>query len=121
MGNDTLANGGPDGYYSLPLTAEGTVGFGDLRQFKIPSGEQFIGQAHHMASGPKHYNDTINFNIRPRSCVGGGTACGSVVKAFSLSLIAGALGDNSQNYKNILMAMKSATWKVPFHCAHVDH
>merc|ERR1711879_575700 len=108
--NKTLSNGGPDGYYTLQMTAEGTLGFGDLRPFKIPSGEQFIGQVHHMTSGPKHYNDTINFNIKPQLCKGAycATGEGSIIKAFSTSLIAGALGDNGQNYKNIMMAMKAA-------------
>merc|ERR1712066_330931 len=104
MINSSLVQGGPDGAFTLQMTAEGTLGFGDLRQFKIPSGEQFIGQVHHMTSGPKHYNDTIDFTISK-------TDTGSVIKAFSLSLIGGALGDNGQNYKNIVMALKSVQWK----------
>merc|ERR1712032_446446 len=32
---------------------------------------------------------------------------GTDIKAFSLSLIAGALGDAGQNYKNIIMAMEA--------------
>lgn len=98
--NNSLNAGGLDGAYQLQLTAEGSLGFGDLRAFKIPGGEQFIGQAHHMAG---RYTDVVNFNIRPEV-----NGPGSVIKAFSLSLIAGALGDNGQNYKNILMAMKGA-------------
>eukprot|EP00928_Gymnodinium_smaydae_P048770 TRINITY_DN32646_c0_g1_i1.p1 TRINITY_DN32646_c0_g1~~TRINITY_DN32646_c0_g1_i1.p1 ORF type:complete len:205 (+),score=46.99 TRINITY_DN32646_c0_g1_i1:60-674(+) len=119
--NDTMANGGPDGGFALQMTAEGTLGFGDLRPFKIPSGEEFIGQAHHTTSGPKHYVDTINFNIRPRQCDKGKecSASGSIVKAFSISLIAGALGDNGQNYKNIMMVMKAA-WKSKLDFANVD-
>jgi len=111
--NNSLADGGPDGYYTLQMTAEGTLGFGDLRPFKVPSGQQFIGQAHHEASGPKHYNDTVNFNIRPQQC-SHGQECngqGSIIVAFSTSQIGGALGDNGQNYKNIVMGMKAAKWK----------
>merc|ERR1719203_1173308 len=39
---------------------------------------------------------------------------GSIILAFSTSLIAGALGDNGQNYKNILMAMNNVKWQTPF-------
>jgi len=111
--NASFANGGADGLYTLQMTAEGTLGFGDLRALKIPSGEQFIGQVHHKTSGPKHYVDVIDFNIRAAQCKEG-VVCngeGSVIKAFSLSLIGGALGDNGQNYKNIVNAMKNVEWK----------
>lgn len=107
--NRTLADGGPDGNYLLPHTARGTIGFSALHSWA----GSFIGQAHHITSGPKHYDDTINFVIRP-------SASGSTIKAFSMSLIAGALGDNGQTYKNIIMAMKSGSWKAPFQCVHVD-
>merc|ERR1712039_489085 len=90
------------GYYTLQPLAEGVTGFFDLSVFK--AGLPFIGQVHHMTSGPKHYNDTIDFTITK-------SGSGSVIKAFSLSLIGGALGDNGQNYKNIVMAMKSVQWK----------
>merc|ERR1712187_294824 len=87
--NRSLANGGPDGYYTLQMTAEETLGFGDLRKFKVPTGEQFIGQAHHMTSGPKHYNDVLDFTIRPQQCAEGVqcSASGSIIKVFSLSLV----------------------------------
>jgi len=120
--NSSFANGGADGSYNLQMTAEGTLGFGDLRAFKIPSGEQFIGQVHHKTSGPKHYEDVINFNIRPKQCAQG-VECngeGSIIKAFSLSLIGGALGDNGQNYKNIVNAMKNAGWSTPLDFANAD-
>ena len=50
-----------------------------------------------MTSGPKHYNDTINMNVRATADGGG-----AHVTFFSLSLIGGALGDAGQNYKNIV-------------------
>merc|ERR1712194_215120 len=100
--NSSLAGGGPDGNYKLQLTAEGTLGFGDLSKFHIPDGVQYIGQVHHFTSGPKHYEDTIDFTIYDRQ-----PASGSSIHAFSLSLIGGAYGDNGQNYKNIVTAMKA--------------
>mmetsp|Transcript_1316 Transcript_1316/g.2805 ORF Transcript_1316/g.2805 Transcript_1316/m.2805 type:complete len:182 (+) Transcript_1316:47-592(+) len=109
--NASLANGGPDGSYTLQSTAEGTLGFGDLRPFK--TGVDFIGQVHHMTSGPKHYVDTIDFTITAAKT-------GSVVKAFSISLIGGALGDNGQNYKNIKMAMDGAFKSNGYKLSHVD-
>merc|ERR1719253_1312167 len=101
------------------MTAEKTLGFGDLRPFKAPGGFQFLGQVHHKTI--KDYIDEINFNIRPQQCENinmlKGALCngeGSIIKAFSTSLIGGALGDNGQNYKNIVMAMKRVAWKSPF-------
>lgn len=38
-----LQAGGPDGRYTLPVTAEGSIGFADLRSYKV--GVDFIGQA----------------------------------------------------------------------------
>merc|ERR1712023_368441 len=100
--NSSLANGGPDGQYALQMTDEGSLGFADLRPYKLE--EQFIGQVHHMTSGPKHYKDTIDFTIRPcRETKGACSKTGSIIQAFSLSLVGGALGDNGQNYKNIRM------------------
>jgi hypothetical protein len=99
--NQTLSNGGPDGAYELQMTAEGTLGFGDLSQFGSPQGTDWIGQAHHTTSGPAHYVDTLNFNIKK----GDGH---SLVRAFSVSQIGGALGDNGQNFKNIITLVKAA-------------
>lgn len=33
--NGTLGRGGPDGLYHLSLTADGTIGFSDLRKYKV--------------------------------------------------------------------------------------
>lgn len=114
--NSSFADGGADGYFKLQMTHEKTLGFADIRAFKPPGGYEFIGQVHHTTSGPAHYVDEVNFNIRPQQCAEGVdcSASGSIIKAFSTSLIAGALGDNGQNYKNIVMAMKNVDWKVPF-------
>ncbi|CAK0822353.1 unnamed protein product, partial [Prorocentrum cordatum] len=103
MLNKSLAGGGPDGLFTLQPTFEGTLGFADLRPFK--QGVAFIGQVHHMTSGPSHFNDTIDFTIAPQECAGEApcNAEGSIIRAFSLSLIAGAYGDNGQNYKNIAL------------------
>eukprot|EP00427_Karlodinium_veneficum_P021291 CAMPEP_0169119792 /NCGR_PEP_ID=MMETSP1015-20121227/31753_1 /TAXON_ID=342587 /ORGANISM="Karlodinium micrum, Strain CCMP2283" /LENGTH=198 /DNA_ID=CAMNT_0009182711 /DNA_START=44 /DNA_END=640 /DNA_ORIENTATION=+ len=119
--NSSLAGGGLDGFYTLQRTAGGNLGFDDLSKFKLPNNVAFVGQVHHMTSGPMHFNDTIDFNIKPQQCESGVEceATGSIITAFSLSLIAGALGDNGQNYKNIVMAMKGAFGKT-FDFAHVD-
>jgi len=102
--NQTMSNGGPDGAYKLQMTAEGTLGFGDLAQFGSPHGFDYIGQVFHTTSGPAHYVDTINFNIKQEDPY-------TVVRAFSTSQIGGALGDNGQNYKNIMSVMKAAFGK----------
>jgi len=100
--NVTLSKGGVDGNYELKMTAECTLGFCDLIQFGSPFGFDYIGQAYHTTSGPAHYVDTVNFWIKT------GKAGYSTLRAFSTSQIAGALGDNGQNYKNIITAIKAA-------------
>ncbi|GMI11031.1 hypothetical protein TrRE_jg11861 [Triparma retinervis] len=92
--NATLASGGPDGLYEAQMTAEGTLGFADLRPFGAPA--DFIGQAFH-ATANGLYVDTVNFNLSPTED-GGGT----VVRAFSTSQVGGAFGDDGQNYYNIV-------------------
>jgi hypothetical protein len=120
--NASFTDGGADGYYKLQMTAEKTLGFGDLRAFHPPGGYQFLGQVHHTTSGPAHYVDEINLSIRPQQCDKGFlcNAQGSIITAFSTSLIAGALGDNGQNYKNIVMAMKNVAWMSPFEQSNSD-
>jgi hypothetical protein len=95
--NSTLADGGPDGNYALQSLAEGVSGFTSL------DGIGFLGQVHHMTAGPAHYNDTVNFLIKP-------SGDNSEITAFSMSLIGGALGDAGQGYKNIIMALKGANF-----------
>lgn len=101
--NLTLATTGPDYYYWPQMTAEGVRGFADLTVMGSPMGYDYIGQVSHVTSGPAHYVDYVNFNIKSMM---NGTQ--SIVRAHSISGIGGALGDNGQNYKNIMMAMKAA-------------
>eukprot|EP00929_Paragymnodinium_shiwhaense_P108997 TRINITY_DN75354_c0_g1_i1.p1 TRINITY_DN75354_c0_g1~~TRINITY_DN75354_c0_g1_i1.p1 ORF type:complete len:189 (-),score=42.53 TRINITY_DN75354_c0_g1_i1:259-825(-) len=103
--NASLAGGGPDGFYQLQPTAEGGFGFGDLRPYKKPI--DFIGKVTHLTSGPGHYTDMVTITIAPH-------AAGSVIDMFSVSLIGGAFCDAGQNYKNIVMAMKGASWNQAF-------
>mmetsp|Transcript_1658 Transcript_1658/g.3910 ORF Transcript_1658/g.3910 Transcript_1658/m.3910 type:complete len:421 (-) Transcript_1658:207-1469(-) len=105
----TLANGGPDGAYSLQETDKGNVGFDDLSKItsKLPhpltnNSALYIGQVQHETKGK--YYDSLDFLL-----YSAGTGTGrTTVQAFSLSLIGGAMGDNGQNYKNIVMVMKAA-------------
>jgi hypothetical protein len=71
--------------------------------FKASTSGVYLGQVHHMTDGPRHYNDTINFNV-----IANPAGVGSLIHAFSLSLVGGALGDAGQNYKNIMMPLKAA-------------
>jgi len=64
----------------------------DLRKFNMTY--KFIVQGVHTTSIRK-YNDTMNFNIRVSS---GST----ILRGFSVSDIAGALGDGGQNYKSLV-------------------
>merc|ERR1712039_717538 len=82
-------------------TAEGTLGFGDLKQFGSPLGRDWIGQVHHKTSYAG-YVDTIDYNIADNK---DGT---STIRAFSIAQIGGALGDNGQTYKNVVYALKVA-------------
>merc|ERR1712048_1093290 len=87
--NATLASGGPDGGFTLQRTAEHSLGFANLTEIvhKLPepfhSSVQgvYIGQVYHQTSGPKHYNDSVSFNIIKNS-----TNQGSLIRAPSLSL-----------------------------------
>jgi len=96
--NMSLADGGPDGQYELQNLFEGVTGFTSLGD------AGFLGQVHHTTSGPGHYTDKVNFLIEPDG------ANSSKIKAFSLALIGGALGDSGQSYKNVIMALKSANF-----------
>merc|ERR1719510_1436738 len=111
--NASILGGGPDGSYVAQVTAEGPLGFGDLRPFKKPV--DFIGQAHHTTSGPKHYMDSVAFTVAR-----GANGAGSVVHGCSMSLIAGAFCDNGQNYKNLVMLMKGTSWRFGFTIRHLD-
>ena len=90
-----FSKGGPDGRYTPQMTAEGTLLFADLRPYNISGGVDFLGQVHH-ATKVHHYNDTINMLISSPSTTN------TELTVFSISQIAGALGDASQNYANIM-------------------
>lgn len=97
--NASIIAGGPDGLYTPQMTAEGTLTFGDLRQY--PGAPDFIGQAWHATKNGL-YNDTINFTLFP---VDGGAS--TSLKAFSISQIGGAYGDDGQNYFNLVQLLTS--------------
>ena len=101
--NATIVEGGPDKLYTPKMTAEGTLTFGDLR----PYGKDvdFIGQTYHETQNGL-YTDTINFTLKPTLDSASGVN-GTYVKAFSISQIAGAYGDDGQNYFNIVQLMES--------------
>jgi len=102
---ESLLAGGCDGLYTLQTTAEdpSTRGFADLRPFHI--NVDFQGQTIHTTRVAR-YNDTINMSILPTS----ESTC--ILRAGSLSLIGGALGDHGQNYKNIICMVKAVG--IPF-------
>merc|ERR1719272_2615166 len=96
--------------------ADGQLGFDNLTQYSpdMPppfkdSKSVWIGQVHHKTYGPKHYIDTINLNMRS------GEDGKTILHAYSLSLIGGALGDNGQNYKNIMGLLGGVKFNVTKH------
>merc|ERR1712107_638414 len=99
--NQTLSDGGPDGRFTLQMTAEGTLGFGDLMQFGSPKGIDWIGQVHHVISGPATTLTPLITTLQTTK----GT---STIRAFSIAQIGGALGDNGQTYKNVVYALRVA-------------
>lgn len=82
---DGLKRGGDDGRYTF-------IGGDDLRQYKVKA--DFILQGWHRTM-VRHYNDTLDFTF---STIG--DSC--LVRAFSISQIAGAYCDAGQNYKNLI-------------------
>ena len=108
--NSTIHAFGPDKRYIPMITAEGGMGFGDLRPYG--GSHEFIGQAWHTTTNLK-YNDTLNFTVEK-------TAGGSRVRAFSISQLGGSLGDDGQNFYNIKQLMDSITWLSPLALSHVD-
>eukprot|EP00600_Ochromonadales_sp_CCMP1393_P009826 CAMPEP_0174972644 /NCGR_PEP_ID=MMETSP0004_2-20121128/10752_2 /TAXON_ID=420556 /ORGANISM="Ochromonas sp., Strain CCMP1393" /LENGTH=154 /DNA_ID=CAMNT_0016222907 /DNA_START=29 /DNA_END=490 /DNA_ORIENTATION=- len=100
--NETLVKGGPDQRYIPQMTAEGTLTFGDLRPYDKPV--DYIGQTWHTTTNLM-YNDTINILLKPTE-LGKST----FVYAVSISQIAGAYGDDGQNYFNIKQLFDSVKW-----------
>jgi len=94
--NKSLGDGGADHMYTLQTLAEGPLGFAQVDK----DGEKFIGQVVHKTAGG--FNDTLNFRIEQAG------ANHSKVRAFSVSQIGGVGMDNGQNFKNIMLAMKTA-------------
>lgn len=64
--------------------------------------DQFLCQASHQTSGPFHFVDTVNIKVGPTTSKGL-----TVVHFFSISNVAGALGDAGQNYKNIMLLARA--------------
>lgn len=108
--NASFAHGGPDSAYTLQRLAKGILGF----TRRIQQGTlRFIGQARHMVSGVKHFNDTMDILVAPHTD-------GSLITVFSKSEVGGVLNDFGQNYKNIVMAMKGVPWGRHFEMMHLD-
>jgi len=97
--NASVVAGGPDGLYTPQMTAEGTLTFGDLRAY--PGHPDFIGQVWHTTKNGL-YNDTINLTLTSAD-----TGTSTQIKAFSISQIGGAFGDDGQNYFNIVQLINS--------------
>nr|XP_054766108.1 uncharacterized protein LOC129273082 [Lytechinus pictus] len=87
---DGLKRGGDDGRYTF-------IGSDDLRKYKVKA--DFILQGWHRTK-EQHYNDTLNFAFSTMD-----SFC--LVKAFSISQIAGAFCDAGQNYKNLIGLTKN--------------
>ncbi|KAJ1403923.1 hypothetical protein B484DRAFT_457444 [Ochromonadaceae sp. CCMP2298] len=110
--NSTISKGGPDSRYIPQMTAEGTMTFGDLRPYA--KGVDFIGQAWHTTINLL-YNDTINFLLKPQE---GGKS--TAVYAVSISQIAGAYGDDGQNWFNIDQLFSSIEWDNGYKLWNMD-
>eukprot|EP00286_Rhodomonas_abbreviata_P001820 CAMPEP_0181289338 /NCGR_PEP_ID=MMETSP1101-20121128/831_1 /TAXON_ID=46948 /ORGANISM="Rhodomonas abbreviata, Strain Caron Lab Isolate" /LENGTH=134 /DNA_ID=CAMNT_0023393557 /DNA_START=252 /DNA_END=656 /DNA_ORIENTATION=+ len=110
--NTSLTAGGPDGRYIPMMTAEGTLTFGDISAYHPEV--TYIGQAWHTTTNLE-YNDTINFLLKPEQ---DGKSTG--VYAVSISQIAGAYGDDGQNYFNILQLFDSVKWENGYKLWNAD-
>ncbi|XP_071827736.1 uncharacterized protein [Apostichopus japonicus] len=86
----SLKAGGADGRYTF-------IGGSDLRKYNVSA--DFILQGWHTTL-EHHYNDTLDFTFSVAS------SKETVVRAFSISQIAGAYCDAGQNYKNLVGLIK---------------
>jgi len=98
---DFLRSGGDNNSFSL---VPGEMPFDehppdDISSLNVPGGWQYIFQGKHRTSG-RGYVDTLNFNIRLTS------SGKSILRAFSISDLHGALGDAGQNYKTLAFLLK---------------
>ena len=93
----TLMSGGKDGSYkySTGPDAAGHNPGDNLTFVPNPFKWDFIFQGTHTTSGG--YVDTLNFNIGRPDANGKST-----LRIFSISNVHGSLGDNGQNYKNVV-------------------
>ncbi|XP_077992359.1 uncharacterized protein LOC144446466 [Glandiceps talaboti] len=89
-----LQEGGPDGRYSF-------VAGSDLRKYNVSA--QFLLQGQHMTL-VHQYIDTMNMAFYYGD---DGKRMGTLLHAFSISNIAGALCDAGQNYKNLVGFVKA--------------
>jgi len=101
-----LARHGPDGAFT-PAKTWGPwfkLDAGGCRDFtaSTETTDQYLCQAAHATSGSFHFRDTVNIKIGATSPKGT-----TVVQFFSLSEIAGALGDAGQNFKNHMMIVRA--------------
>lgn len=100
-----LESGGSDGLFSY------VSGAGGLRVSSPAGAWTSIFQGKHETF-VKHYNDTLDFAVRE-------APGGSTIRIFSISDIAGALGDNGQNHRTVSMLgrdLNLGTMAVLFGC-----
>lgn len=105
-----FVEGGADGAFKAATT------WGDF--FNITDGcrklnpeettNTYLCQATHTTTGSYHFNDTVNVLVGPTSTAESG-AVSTVVTLFSVSQVAGALGDAGQNFKNLAMVYEALT------------
>lgn len=99
-----LARRGSDGAF-IPATTWGSffaLDQGGCRSLSSSeTHDRFLCQAAHTTTGHYHFKDTINIKV------GASGPKGTPVNFFSISNIAGALGDAGQNYKNIQLIVRA--------------
>lgn len=99
-----LARRGSDGAFT-PAKTWGTffaLDAGGCRSLSATeTRDRFLCQATHTTDGHYHFQDTINIKV------GAAGAKGTPVSFFSISNVAGALGDAGQNYKNIMLIVRA--------------
>lgn len=99
-----LARRGSDGAFT-PATTWGSffnLDQGGCRSLSATeTRDRFLCQATHTTDGPYRFKDTINIKV------GAAGPKGTPVNFFSISNVAGALGDAGQNYKNIQLLVRA--------------
>ncbi|KAG8465661.1 hypothetical protein KFE25_002968 [Diacronema lutheri] len=101
-----LARRGPDGAFTPARTWGSYFGLdaGGCRDLRASTEtrDRFLCQASHQTTGPYHFLDTVNMKVGPTTPKGT-----TVVQFFSLSQVAGALGDAGQNFKNVMLLVRA--------------